>query len=146
MLARLSALLILGLAVFGCDSDDDMPIGEHAGQSCSSASQCYAQLDGAALQGGPAYCLDRVPGGYCTHECVTDADCCAIMGECRTPQPQVCAPFESTGLRLCFLSCENNIVSPSGLDEATYCSTYAHQSFGCRSTGGGADNRKVCVP
>ena len=141
------SLLILGLAFVGCDSDDDMPMGgEHAGQSCATVAECYRQLDGAALQGGAAVCMDRVSGGYCTHNCVTDADCCAIPGECRTPQPQVCAPFESTGERFCFLSCENNVVSPSGLDEAGYCSTYAHPSFGCRSTGGGSDNRKVCVP
>jgi hypothetical protein len=146
--STLSILFLGGLFVFACDDDDDntMLPPEHAGQACANAGECYRQLDGAALQGGPAFCLDRVPGGYCTHLCSTDADCCAIPGECKTPQPQVCAPFESTGQKYCFLSCESAIVSQSGYDESAYCTTYAHASFGCRSTGGGAQNRKVCVP
>jgi hypothetical protein len=77
---------------------------------------------------------------------VTDADCCAIPGECKTPHPQVCSPFESAGQKYCFLSCENAVVSQSGYDESVYCSTYAHSAFGCRSSGGGSENRKVCVP
>lgn len=31
-------------------------------------------------------------------------------------------------------------------DESTFCQEEAHPAFGCRSTGGGSANRKVCVP
>ena len=99
-------------------------------------------------------CLDRVAGGYCTHECTGDPDCCAVPDECWSNLVQVCAPFESTGERYCFLGCEDADIAdgtarvgadPSiGADE--YCARYAHPSFHCRSTGGGAANRRVCVP
>ena len=31
-------------------------------------------------------------------------------------------------------------------DPTAYCGRYAAQSFTCRSTGGGSENRKVCFP
>jgi hypothetical protein len=47
----------------------------------------------------------------------------------------------------CFLSCDAEIVTQSGAaDETAYCQTNAHRDFVCRSSGGGAANRKVCVP
>jgi len=93
-------------------------------------------------------CLDRVPNGYCTHLCATDADCCAVPGECRTGIKQVCAPFESTGLMMCFLSCETaDVAADAGTTDPTvFCQRFANAAFGCRSTGGGAKNRKVCLP
>jgi hypothetical protein len=45
---------------------------------------------------------------------------------------------------MCFLSCEADVIG--NLDEATYCHDFAHVDFGCRSSGGGVQNRKVCVP
>jgi hypothetical protein len=142
------AAAVLLVAAFGCgDDDDDGPIGEQTGQSCANANDCFRNMDGAALQGGEAVCMDRVENGYCTHHCGVDADCCAVPGECATTLPQVCAPFESTGERFCFLSCEAADVSGSGFtDENEFCRFHAHRSFGCRSTGGGSENRKVCVP
>ena len=120
----------------GCDDDDDDDNG--VGSACERPEQCYVDL-ADEVQGDPV-CLDRVEGGYCTHECGSDADCCAVEGECPNGKEQVCGPFESTGLRLCFLSCE-------GQDDGdTFCATYAARGFGCRSTGGGSNNRKVCVP
>jgi hypothetical protein len=47
-------------------------------------------------------------------------------------------------VKRCFLSCEPTEVGD--LDESEYCRVNAHSSFGCRSTGGGSENRKVCVP
>jgi len=148
MLTRWCFAVAIVLVPFaGCNDDDDsQPVGEHAGSSCASPAECYPQIDGAALQGGEVVCMDRVPGGYCTHHCTTDADCCAVPGECRTEVTQVCGPFESTGEMFCFLSCEAADVQWSGLDASAYCQTYAHPSFGCRSTGGGSANRQVCVP
>jgi hypothetical protein len=121
----------------GDDSSPDM-----AGEACEVVDDCYEGVDHADLA-GDVQCLDRVPGGYCTHLCQSDADCCAVDGECKTDLPQVCAPFESTGLMMCFLSCE---AADVGGDTDAYCHEHAHPDFVCRSTGGGAANRRVCVP
>lgn len=139
---------------------------EQTGQTCKLASECYPGVaggaDGGALRGA-ALCLDRVQDGYCTHLCATDADCCAVPGECKTGLKQVCAPFESTGKMMCFLSCESADVAAgiaaqaplggydggvldSGSKEDAYCHAYASAGLGCRSTGGGKNNRKVCLP
>jgi hypothetical protein len=112
---------------------------------------CYPGLDHDELAGA-VLCLDRVRDGYCTHLCQTDADCCAAEGECDTELKQVCAPFESTGQRMCFLSCEGRDLRAAGgtsggeLDEQEFCQREASADFICRSSGGGAANRKVCVP
>src|SRR5688572_17556143 len=88
---------------------------ELAGQTCTSASQCYRDPDagdaapppapdagdaGDAGDGGDAgapsdagsgstgqlpvkgtiHCETKVPNGYCTHECLSDGDCCAVPG------------------------------------------------------------------
>jgi hypothetical protein len=140
----LAMSILAGL--FACSEDSPPSGGEQTGQSCTMASQCFPDTHDAALQGGPAVCMDRVPGGYCTHLCATDADCCAIPGECRTNYKQVCAPFQETNMKYCFLSCE---VVPGDAGVTTvdeFCTTYAHAGLGCRSTGGGVENRKVCVP
>jgi hypothetical protein len=129
--------LALG-AVSGCSSSGN----EQAGQACQAAGDCYKGLEAAPK--GEIMCLTRVAGGYCTHLCQTDADCCAVKGECKTGLAQVCAPFESTGQRMCFLSCEADLLA--GKDGNAFCQDNAHQSFMCRSTGGGSQNRKVCVP
>jgi hypothetical protein len=127
---------------------------ELTGQSCTVEAECYPALDGATLQGGAAVCLSHILGGYCTHVCTKDEDCCALPGECRTALRQVCAPFESTGQMLCFLSCEDRDIRTADAgadvsiptDPATYCQAEVAADFGCRSTGGGAENRKVCIP
>lgn len=116
---------------------------EHVGQPCESPADCYPDVDHAALA-GEVECLAKVEGGYCTHLCEVDDDCCAIEGECVSGYPQVCAPFENQANKRCFLSCEGSDVGDLNPDE--YCRTYAHPSFGCRSSGGGSENRKVCVP
>ncbi len=127
-------LLAAGLLVACGDDDDDSGVGS----SCSVPEQCYATLS-EEVQGDPV-CLTRVEGGYCTHECGSDADCCAVTGECPNGKEQVCGPFESTGMQMCFLSCEGQE------DGDAYCNQWAHRGFICRSTGGGSKNRKVCVP
>jgi hypothetical protein len=139
-----SEWLLLALIVVACGSDD--PVIEQTSQPCKLAKECYPTLDAAALRGEPV-CLDRVPDGYCTHLCEQDSDCCAVPGECKTGHPQVCAPFESTGQKQCFLSCESEIVTEAkSTDANAYCALYANAAFGCRSTGGGSENRKVCMP
>ena len=150
------------LVASACGSDDDNPPApaaggsagsgspEHTGKTCENASQCFVGLEGGVVK-GTVQCLDRVRDGYCTHTCDSDADCCAVPGECVTGIKQVCAPFESTGTKMCFLSCEGaDLVPPDGgtgpVDEWEYCQREASSEFICRSTGGGTENRKVCVP
>jgi len=111
---------------------------------CSNAGRFYLDTKGAALLGGPALCLDRVTGGYCTHACTADADCCAAPGECKTSYPEVCAPFESAAVKYCFLSCEDGALG--GLDANAFCMSYPQAGFTCRSTGGASQNRKMCMP
>jgi hypothetical protein len=149
-------LLVAIHVAVACDSDHSAngpAAAEQTGQSCKTAAQCFPGLDAAAVHGAIT-CMDRVPGGYCTHECATDADCCAVPGECRTNLRQVCAPFESTGKMYCFLSCESTDITAGAkilhdagtLDENLFCEKLANASFLCRSTGGGKNNRKVCTP
>jgi hypothetical protein len=60
--------------------------------------------------------LTRVEAGYCTHLCQADTDCCALEGECRTGLAAVCAHFESTGHRMCFLSCDASVLGGKDAD------------------------------
>jgi hypothetical protein len=126
-------------ALVACGGDDV----ENTGRSCEVADDCYPGLDHASLH-GDVRCLDRVQGGYCTHLCVDDDDCCAVEGECATSHPQVCSPFENDTTTTCFLSCEPDVIGDR--EENAYCREFAHESFLCRSSGGGTANRKVCVP
>jgi hypothetical protein len=125
---------------------------ELTGQECTTANDCYTGLDAASLH-GQVTCLDRVQNGYCTHVCTKDEDCCAVPGECRTGLRQVCAPFESTGAKYCFISCEAadiQTAQDAGIDAGPtpddFCKREASNDFSCRSTGGGSANRKVCLP
>jgi hypothetical protein len=152
---RAVAVGILTLAACGlgaaCGSSSDntssgsgTTSGTQTGQSCSAASQCYPGVADGGVIKGTVTCLTQVSGGYCTHTCQADSDCCAISGECSPGHPQVCAPFESTGQNYCFLSCESAAVG--SIDATTYCHDYANAAFGCRSTGGGKANKQVCLP
>lgn len=134
------AALAAALATAACHgSEDDL----HAGAACADPDDCYPEADPADVQ-GEIMCLGKVQGGYCTHLCETDEDCCAAEGECPDGLPQVCSPFESTGMMMCFLSCEAADVGDR--DSEAFCHEEAHPDFGCRSSGGGTQNRKVCVP
>ncbi len=149
-LARSTWVAVLGLGFFAaCSSSSPPPAPppENAGSACTTAAQCYTAIDGGTLKGA-VQCLTKVTGGYCTHLCTADTDCCAVPGECRTGIAQVCAPFESTGQMMCFLSCEDAAVKagdPTITDPNVYCQKYASATFNCRSTGGGAKNRKICA-
>jgi hypothetical protein len=119
----------------------------NVGQSCTQAAQCYPGVDAGALH-GQATCLTQLQNGYCTHACQTDADCCAVPGECSPGFVEVCASFESSGQMYCFLSCASSDIPPSAgtTDPNVYCQRWANASFTCRSTGGGSANRKFCGP
>ncbi len=142
-------------AVIGCGGDDEgegdsVNRPEQTGAACEVADDCFPKVEDRSQLSG-IMCLDRVRDGYCTHECAEDTDCCAIEGECDTDLRQVCSPFESTGMNMCFLSCEaEDIVAPDDggvpADDQEYCQRAAGRDFICRSSGGGSENRKVCVP
>jgi hypothetical protein len=113
------------------------------GSTCATASDCYPNITGIR---GTVSCLTQVPNGYCTHSCSSDGDCCHAQGECSNAQahPEVCAPLENNSATNCFLSCEDSLLG--GMSGDDYCHQFANQNFGCRSTGGGHNNRKVCLP
>lgn len=121
------------------------------GQSCSSPSQCYRLVvDGGVVHGTVTCLMQGVPNGYCTHTCTQNSDCCAVAGECPYGYPEVCASYESTGQKYCFLSCAASAISSvpdaGTTDPTTYCQRYADPTFTCRSTGGGAQNQQFCGP
>jgi hypothetical protein len=141
------ACLIVAVACGGDNSQPAGPVLTNTGTSCTADNQCFAALDGATLLGGAPLCLTRTTPGYCTHHCGVDTDCCAVAGECGAGLHELCAPFESTGDMYCFLSCEQSLVTQAGLtDSNAYCQQFANRAFLCRSTGGGAKQRKVCLP
>lgn len=149
---RSRTLVILGCIAFtlSChrddDADEDDGSPDQVGSICAVPGDCYPDADPALVQ-GTVLCLDRVRGGYCTHECVDDTNCCAAQNECLTDLLQVCSPFESTGQRMCFFSCEPGDVDAAGApDEQAFCHDQVSSEFICRSSGGGGENRKVCVP
>ena len=116
------------------------------GASCTAASTCYPGVDPAKIQ-GTVTCLTSISGGYCTHTCTADSDCCAASGECKSVFKELCAPFENQPTTYCFLSCESADIAASGTgitDPNAYCQKYAGPSFSCRSTGGGANNKQFC--
>lgn len=148
---------------------------EPAGQACTSPAQCYidrSTADGGDEAGtqlavkGTIHCETKVENGYCTHECTADTDCCAVAGECRTNVKQVCSPFTNTeNPKYCFLSCEDDDIRAAvaanvdaggwdggaldggnAYDPDTYCRQFASVHATCRSSGGGRENRKVCIP
>ncbi|HEV8244369.1 MAG TPA: hypothetical protein VGP93_01240, partial [Polyangiaceae bacterium] len=155
VLGSISALfsaLALAMACGGEDSDSGGNTGnttrpEKTGAACETVDQCFVGVADGGLQ-GDAVCLTEVRDGYCTHTCDTDDNCCAVAGECKTDLPQVCSPFESTTDKKCFLSCEPADVAavPDVADDQEYCQREASRDFICRSSGGGGENRKVCVP
>jgi len=140
------AVIALGAglaAASGCGSDR-----EHVGTSCSQDAECYPDVADRTKIQGTVTCLTKYTGGYCTHTCTSDADCCATPGECKTGFKQVCSPFENQTVQYCFLSCEDGDIaaSPNGgtTDPTAYCQKFAGESLTCRSTGGGGLNRKFC--
>ncbi|MGH7295836.1 MAG: hypothetical protein ACRELB_12915 [Polyangiaceae bacterium] len=124
------------------------PASTATGEACTSAAECYPDVDAGALA-GQATCLTQLQNGYCTHACQSDADCCAVAGECPYALPEVCAPFESTGQTYCFLGCDATqiaSVDAGTTDPTMYCQRWANATFTCRSTGGGSTNRQFCGP
>src|SRR5262252_3498572 len=145
MLIRLAILFgALSAVVAACSGGGAAPA---TGHSCMKPSDCYPGLDAGALA-GEVMCLS-LQGGYCSHTCTADTDCCKVAGECPTGIKEVCAPLESNAAMYCFVSCDVADIAPGadgGADPNAFCKSVANASFTCRSTGGGANNRKFCGP
>lgn len=146
--ALFACLGALGTAL-ACSSNGPSGPAQQTGSSCTSTAACYPGLDAAALK-GTATCLTQLQGGYCTHTCTSDSDCCAVPGECPSGFAEVCAPLQSAPQTYCFLSCSSSAIAaaPNGgaTDPNTYCQKFANPNFTCRSTGGGSANQKFCGP
>lgn len=121
------------------------PAAGPTGTSCTAATACYPGLDAGALR-GTVTCLTQLQGGYCTHTCQSDTDCCSTPAECPDGFPEVCAPLESASKMYCVLSCQSVPADAGVTDTTTFCQRFANPAFTCRSTGGGANNRKFCGP
>jgi hypothetical protein len=121
---------------------------EQAGTPCAVPADCYPMVADRTTIAGQVTCLTKYPGGYCTHTCTADTECCAVPGECTTGFKQVCSPFENQPQMYCFLSCEDADIqaAPNGgiIDPNAYCDRFAGPGLTCRSTGGGTGNRKFC--
>jgi len=146
MRARLLFAFAIVLApALGCSGG----AGQKTGMSCKAPTDCYPGVDAGALQ-GTVVCLS-LTNGYCSHTCTKDSDCCAVSGECTGGIKEVCAPLESNAQTYCFVSCDSADISATsgadgGADPNAYCASVAGVGFNCRSTGGGAANKRFCGP
>jgi hypothetical protein len=151
VLSAMALASVLGLSSCsddeGDDGGNDPNRPDDTGAACTVADDCYPDVAEGELQ-GEAVCIDRVREGYCTHTCESDDDCCAAEGECSSGLLEVCSPFESMEGMHCFLSCEDEDVAAASdvEDEQAFCQKKASADFICRSSGGGGDNRRICVP
>lgn len=121
MIARWSLFLAAAL-VCGCGGDEVY-------------APCEAPADCEVPSEADPVCLDKSGEGFCSWECAVDDDCDFDGGD--GSYARVCASFESEPGTFCFPSCDE-----AAEDEDEVCP----RGFSCRSTGGGADNRKVCFP
>ena len=94
---------------------------------------CQEPEDCEVPEGAEAVCIEKNSEGFCSWSCMVDDDCAEDTDE---DFDYVCASFESETALYCFPSCQE---VDSGGEECP-------PGYGCRSTGGGNDNRKICFP
>lgn len=97
-------------------------------------------FEGLEIQ-GDAICFTQVEGGYCSHTCTSNADCCAVEGECDPAFDYVCTGLEERSGSFCFVAC--NLEGFSGGDQSI-CDAVA-EGLECRNTGRGVGSQ-VCLP
>ena len=115
--------ILLALGLLACNK-------EFVYEGCEVADDCAEYIPDSATP----VCLDKSGQGFCSWECAVDADCADDPNE---DFAYVCSSFESTDGLYCFPSCNEDSDS-----ETDVCP----EGFGCRSTGGGSDNRRICFP
>lgn len=92
--------------------------------ACDIADDCAFPEDAVAA------CVEKSDAlKFCAVTCDADVACDVVDDAF----DWVCAPFESSPESYCFPACA---------DEGPECPP----GYGCRSTGGGADNEKICFP
>ena len=136
-------------SAIACSSSGPPRPAQPTGASCTSTVECYPGINVSTLK-GTATCLTQLQGGYCTHTCTSNSDCCAVPGECPSAFPEVCSPIGSAPGTYCVLSCSSSAIAmaPNGgtTDPNAYCQAFANPTFNCHSTGGGTANQKFCGP
>ncbi|MDC0722059.1 hypothetical protein [Nannocystis bainbridge] len=132
----------LTAAILGFACEEPPPMEQPTGALCSEAADCYPELDHSQL--GTVFCEDQFDYGYCTHTCETDADCCAVEGECMLAVAYVCTPLANDTSKRCWISCEED--ARLGAEPMAYCFMHAGPNTVCRSSGGGSEKREVCLP
>jgi hypothetical protein len=145
--ATATAIVLASIAAACSSNGNGGGTGTQTGTTCASATTCYSGIDAGALH-GTVTCLTQLQNGYCSHTCQSDADCCAVVGECSTGVSEICAPLQSAPQTYCFLNCDAASIPASAgtTDPNVYCQRFANPTFTCRSTGGGANNKKFCGP
>ncbi|MCB9756704.1 MAG: hypothetical protein H6713_42850 [Myxococcales bacterium] len=114
-----------------------------AGQLCEAPTECYTGVDPGELR-GEVLCVSEFQYGYCTHECVIDADCCAAAGECEAELAHVCARPDDAETRRCLLSCHAEDLADGYEDDADgYCGDFMFRGWTCVSSDEGD---AVCAP
>ena len=68
--ATVLVALIAGYAGATACGHDEGDGNGNAGAACDVPDDCYPDADPEEIQ-GDIMCLDRVPGGYCTHTCTS---------------------------------------------------------------------------
>jgi hypothetical protein len=146
MLRKLTPLILTAGVWLACGSSTN---NTNTGTACAKTTDCFVGLDAATIH-GTVTCLTQLTNGYCTHTCTADTDCCAVSGECPKMFKEVCASFESSGQKYCFISCDSADIAadPNAgtMDANAFCQKWAGANTTCRSTGGGSNNRKFCGP
>ncbi|MCA9687974.1 MAG: hypothetical protein R3A51_02810 [Nannocystaceae bacterium] len=143
----LFTFLTAAVLAFACAGDPNHFEDENVGLPCGSAADCYVDINPALIR-GDILCMDKVPGGYCTHYCETDADCCAVDGECLTDHRIVCTPYENDKQKRCMLACEaaDLYYDDYQYEGTEYCTHFLSEGWNCSSSGGGSENRDICKP
>ena len=124
------------LCTASCKSDDDGGAdGEFAGlyDACQSNEDCAETVP----EDAEGQCIGQLEdGGFCTWSCVDDSDCSEEFDE---DFDYLCSSFESETGKFCFPGCRED---DPDIPEDEVCPA----GYECRSTGGGAQNRRICFP
>ena len=136
----MTSKMILGCAVLllaaACKGDEDADGGEFVGlyDACEVSEDC----EGLVPEDVEGQCIGQLDdgAGFCTWSCVEDMDCSEEFDE---DFDYLCASFESEAGKYCFPGCRED---DPDVPEDEVCPP----GYECRSTGGGAENRRVCFP
>ena len=123
------------LSVVSC-KEEEATVDEFEGLygACESSEDC----EGLVPEDVEEQCIGNLDdgSGFCTWSCVDDLDCSEEFDD---DFDYLCASFESESGKFCFPGCRED--DPEIPDDEVCPAGYE-----CRSTGGGAQNRRICFP